>query len=135
MDGAAHAHNGTTREGMVHSHVEGNVALALLRRVCDRIASAEHQVTPIANERTRLRVTAREADKFRADTSLQTPQADLVLLQKPRRIIVGILCLLLLRRFDDLGRPRADLVEGGPREPNNARCEEARSLRPTRQSD
>lgn len=85
-------------------------------------------------EPTWLRVATREADKLGADASLQTLQRDLVLLQEPGRIVVGIPCHLLLGGLNNLRRPGADLLECGPREPNDAGSEKAGSFSPTKKS-
>lgn len=114
------------------------------RRKCNACPSQEglrrHGINNIlgrafTSKRTWLRVTARETDKFRANASLQALKRDLVLLQEPRRIVVGVPCHLLLGCFDDFTGPRADLIKGSPREADDARGEETRSLGPSIQSD
>ena len=83
---------------------------------------------------TRTRVETWEADEFATNTVLQSLERDLVLLQEPGRIVVGIPCHLLLGGLNNLRRPGADLLECGPREPNDAGSEKAGSFSPTKKS-
>lgn len=84
---------------------------------------------PMEMTLTRTRVETWEADEFATNTVLQSLERDLVLLQQPRGIVIGVLHNLVLGRFDDLAGSGRDLVQGREREPDDSGGEKPLSRR------